>query len=135
MRSNSGATTRDMFDHLNAFLRKKPDYLILHVGANDSSNKDVTADMIFNRLTRLKSFAEHLVPGICVIISCPMLRTDDKSANMKLTYLREKLQNSEHTIISNANISPVHLGKKGLHLNDYGVKKFAMNLLACMRSL
>ena len=135
VRSNSGATTRDMFDHLNAFLRKKPKFLILHVGANDSSNTNVTADMIFNRLTRLKSFAEHLVPGIIVIISCPMLRTDDRSANIKLTYLREKLKNSEHKIISNANISHVHLGKKGLHLNDYGVKRFAMNLLACMRSL
>ena len=58
VRPNPGATIRDMHDHLNALLRKKTDYLILHAGGNDASNKETTSDDIFDGLMELKAFAE-----------------------------------------------------------------------------
>lgn len=135
VRANNGATATDMIDHLNAFLRKKTDHLILHVGSNDMSDKNSTAEIVFSQLLRLKSFAEYKVPGIKVIISCPTERSDDMAANQKIMDMRKILISSGLHVIPNDNISKVHLGKKGLHLNQYGVKRLAMNMIACIRRL
>ena len=135
VRSNNGATSIDMVDHLNAFLRKKPDHLIFHVGTNDASSKDVTSEILYARLLRLKSFAEFRVPGLNVVISCPTVRTDNLAANRKILELRKKLISEGVNIISNENISAAHLGKKGLHLNKHGVSRLAMNLIACIKGL
>ena len=125
----------DMFDHLNAFLRKRPDHLILHICSNDAANKETTTDDLFSRIIRLKSFAEYKVPGINVAISCPTIRTDNGAANKKLVELREILKNAGYTIITNDNIMFKHLGKKGLHLNQHGVKQLAVNMIAFIRNL
>lgn len=135
VRANPGATVRDMKDHLNAYLRKKPTHLILHVGANDSSSKEVSSDDIFDGLLDLKSYAENKVPGINVLFSCPTIRTDDSVASIKLVFLRNRLKRARQSIISNENITQEHLGKKGLHLNEKGVARLAKNLKAYVRSL
>ena len=135
VRANNGATARDMVDHLNAYLRKKPDHLILHVGSNDASNENVTSDILYSRLLRLKSFAEYKVPGINVILSCPTVRSDNRRANAIIMDVRERLLENGYNIISNENITNVHLGKKGLHLSLHGVKRLAMNLIACIQGL
>ena len=83
VRSHGGATIRDMQDHLNAILRKKPSHLILHVHSNDASNKDTTSDEMFDSLVALKTFAENKVEGMKVTLSCPILRTDNAIANFK----------------------------------------------------
>ena len=115
------------------FCGKKTDHLILHVGSNDVSNNDVTSETLFSRLLRLKSFAEYKVPGIKVVISCPTIRTDNLTANRKIIEVRKKLIGNGVNIISNENITSVHLGKKGLHLNNRGVVRLAMNLIACIK--
>ena len=84
VRPHSGATVRDMYDHLNALLRKNPKYLILHAGANDACNKEKTALMIFTEIKNLKKYAEAKAPGIKVAISCPIVRRDDDIANIKV---------------------------------------------------
>ena len=89
--SHSGATIEDVKHHLNAHLRKKPTHLILQVGTNDAQNKQVTSDHIYDGLVELKSFAESLVPGIHVTISCPLVRSDNKWANEKLIRVEERL--------------------------------------------
>ena len=135
VRPNPGATVRDMKDHLNALLRKKPDHLILHVHANDASNENVTSDMIFDRLMDLKDYAESKVPGMGVAISCPVVRRDNSLANVKQVQLKNRLKRSGTTIIDNDNITYDHLGKKGLHLNNRGTGKLAMNMIAFIRGL
>ena len=135
VRSHSGATTRDMYDHLNALLRKEPQYLILHVGTNDASDKDTTADTIFERLMRLKLYAEYRVPGMIVTISCPTFRKDNSGANRKLCEVTYKLKRSGISIIDHDNITGEHLGGKGLHLNRKGVGTIAKNLIAFVKGL
>ena len=110
VRAHSGATIRDMYDHLNALLRKKPRHLILHVGANDAPNREKTADMIFDELIKLKLFAEAKVPNIKVIISCPIVRRDNEVANIKVLHLRHKLRKSGLDIISNERVTYNELG-------------------------
>ena len=36
--------------------------------------------------------------------------------------------------MDNSNIERVKLGRKGLHLNDYGTRKLAMNIISLIRS-
>ena len=70
-----------------------------------------------------------------MIISCPVLRTDNGLANAKLTHLRNRLKREGFCIIENENITCEHLGKKGLHLNPKGDGRLAMNMIAFMRRL
>ena len=135
VRPNRGATTRDMYDHLNALLRKKPKYLILHVGSNDASNDKITSDDLYDRLIRLKSYAEKKVPGMQITLSCPTIRTDNRLANIKIIHLRNRLKREGINILSNENITEVHLGKKGLHLTNRGTSRLAMNMIAFIQGL
>ena len=135
VRPNRGATTRDMYDHLNALLRKKPRHLILHVGTNDASNENTTWDQLYDRLINLKSYAECKIPGMKVTLSCPIVRTDNKLANEKILHVRNKLKRNGIDIIENSNITSEHLGRKGLHMTPKGTGRLAMNLIAYIQRL
>ena len=135
VRPHPGATTLDMYDHLNAHLKKKPDYLILNVGTNDASNEATTSDLIFNELLLLKQYAEERVPGIKVTISCPPERLDNQMANVKIMNLRNELMNSGISCILNDNICHEHLNQKGLHLTKKGTSRLARNLIDFMQRL
>ena len=133
VRSHGGATIRDMQDHLNAILRKKPSHLILHVHSNDASNKNTTSDEMFDSLVALKTFAENKVEGMKVTLSCPILRTDNAIANFKQLQLKNRLKRSGLNIIENDGITHEDLGRKGLHLKPSGSTKLAKNILNYLR--
>ena len=135
VRSHPGATTRDMRDHLNALLRKKPSHLILHAGTNDAVDINTSADDIYDRLIDLKILAESSVPGIKVSLSPPTVRFDDGLANAKLLQVRNRLKRSGVCILDNDNIAFSDISKFGLHLKPSGTKKLAANMIAYMRSL
>jgi hypothetical protein len=118
--SHSGATIEDIKDHLRPHLRKKPTHLILQVGTNDAQNRDVTSDKIYEDLIDLKNYCETTVPGIQVFISCPIVRTDNKWANAKLRWVKNRILREGLTTITNDNITVKHLSSKGLHLNQSG---------------
>ena len=121
--------------HLTALLRKKTSHLVLHVGTNDTPNAYKKAEDILSEILELKRYAESLVPGICVVISCPIIRKDDSKANIKVVLLRSMLRTSGIDIISNENIDYHLLGKKGLHLSNKGVRVFSANLIGYLKSL
>ena len=125
-----------MQHHLTALLRKQPSHLVLHVGANDASNDDKRAEDIVNEILELKHFAESLVSGIKVAISCPITRTDNHKANVKVIHIRALLRTSGvNDIIVNDNIGVDMLGKKGLHLSNKGVGNLARNMIEYLKSL
>ena len=135
VRPNPGATIRDMYDHLNALLRKKPKHLILHVGSNDAANENTSSDDLYDRLIHLKKYAEYKVRGLKVTLSCPAVRSDNGLANAKLIHLRNKLKRNGFNIISNENITLEHLGRGGLHLNRRGTARLAMNMISHIQRL
>ena len=124
-----------MYDHLNALLRKKPKFLILHVGANDATNNNKTASMIYEEILCLKLFAEAHVPGICVSISCPIVRRDNDKANIKVLHLRHKFRTSGLNVITNERVKYEYLGGKGLHLSQRGVARLAMSMIDHIKRL
>ena len=135
VRSHGGATIKDMRDHLNAHLRKKPDRLIIHVHSNDASNKETSADDMFDRLMDLKAFAEGKVPNMKVTFACPIIRTDSTIANAKQMQLKNRLKRSGLDIVVNDNIEKEDLARKGLHLKPSGSRKLATNILSYLRSV
>ena len=91
---------------------------------------------IYIHILELKHFAESTVPGIKVTISCPITRTDNNSANVKVVHIRALLRTSgTKDIIINDNIGSDLLGKKGLHLSNKGVGNLARNMIEYLKNL
>ena len=132
IRAFPGACVDDMYDYLLPLLKKKPTYMILHIGSNDSHRK--TADEIATEIKNLKLFIEDMLPTVKIFLSCPVLRTDNLQANVTLRKL-DKILKGMPNIISNDNIDKTCLGKKGLHLNPKGSDRLVINYISLMRRL
>ena len=135
VRANPGATVGDMHHHLTALLRKKPTYVVIHAGTNDSVNEEKSSGDIFNEIVELKKFVEVQVPGVKVTISCPIVRRDNNKANVKVIHIRAMLRTSGLHVITNDSIGYKLLGRKGLHLSEKGVGRFALNLIGYLKRL
>ena len=131
-----GSTVADLKNfYMHHLLSKKPSHVILHVGTNDAANKDSTADIILNRLLDREKDIEVKLPNVTLTISTPMERTDQLSAGKIFDELNRKIRSLRLSIVENNNIGSKEIGRKGLHLNDKGVTKFASNLVAKLRSI
>ena len=133
VRPFKGSTINDMYHYLYPLLQKQPEYVILHVGTNDCA--DYTSDVVLERLLLLKEHIELKVTGVKVIISEPMERFDDNGKAMRVRNLIRKLNNKNVPLLKNSNIIRKHIGKKGLHLNDYGNARCAMNIISLIKGL
>ena len=128
-----GCSIECMYTHLPSALQFKSKYIVLNVSTNDSVRK--TSDEILRELSNLKRHIENALPSCEVIISLPTVRTDGKKANQILRNLIIKLKRSEHRLLDNSNMKAYHLGKKGLHLNYYGTRKIASNIISLIKLL
>ena len=109
-------------------LKKEPDFVILHVGTNDASN--YKSREIHNKLLSLKMFITNKNEKCQVILSEPVIRTDNGISSLKVSKLINSLSDLNIPIISNRNIFSKHLGSRGLHLNRHGTVRLAMNLIS-----
>ena len=125
-----GAYVDDMYDYLSPLLRKKPSYIVLHIGCNDSPHK--TAKQIFKEIMELKAYIESILPTVKLYLSCPLLRLDGARANLTLRQLGFEMKSLPNVIINN-NVDGSCLGKKGLHLNPKGSGRLAINFISLMR--
>ena len=125
-----GADIQDMFHYISPLLQRMPQYIILHIGCNDAPNKN--SNVIFNGIMQLKTYILSQLPKAQVIISCPVLRTDNAKAQLTLKRLRDNVMKGENIIIHD-NIDNSCLGKAGLHLNAKGTGRLAMNFISLMR--
>ena len=73
-----GVTIEDMFDYVKPTLKRKPDYVVLHVGTNNA--KDITSRNILDKLLQLKTAVLDSDRNCKVILSQPMTRVDDGKA-------------------------------------------------------
>jgi hypothetical protein len=70
-----------------------------------------------------------------VILSEPILRTDNGISSLKVSKLANSMSELSIPIISNSNICSKLLGSRGLHLNQQGIFRLAMNLISGIRRL
>ena len=128
-----GATINDMFDYIKPLLQKCPDTVILHVGTNDCPYD--TSRTILDKLLKLKTFISKSLPNSKIMISGIINRTDNAKASLTVKHLNQHLQSLELDFIDNGNIGEECLGRKGLHLNERGCGKFAINLIKKIKLL
>ena len=128
-----GATVEDMYDYVKPILKRKPDYVFLHVGTNNT--KDLTSSNILAKLLQLKTAVLDSDKKYKVILFQPMTRVDDGKAAFNISKLNRLLEEMDIPIVKNRNIAVDYLGSKGLHLNLDGIARFAMNLKASVRKL
>ncbi len=125
-----GATIKDVYRIVTPLLAKKPSKVIVHVGTNDCPYKP--SDVIVNELGLLRTFIENNLPGGTVVISCPIMRTDNKLANSTIRAIAVAMDSMPNTILNNK-INAFCLGQKGLHLNKKGSGKLALNFISKMQ--
>ena len=129
----SGATKDDMYFNLIPLLRKKPAALVLHVGTNNLSH--VTSFQIYDKLLNLVHFIKENNPNCHAVLSSPIDRLDDGKAALTTKRLNSLLSEYSLDIIDNSSIGHSFLGIHGLHLNEHGVGKLALNFVKRIRSI
>ena len=132
VRCFSGATIDDIYFNLIPLLRKKPAALVLHVGTNNSSNETF---QIYDKLLNLVHFVKENNRNCDVVLSSPIDKLDDRKAALTIKRLNSLLSESSLDIIDNSNIGHSFLGMHGLHLNEHGVGKLALNFVKRIRSI
>ena len=130
---HGGCTIRCLYSHLPNVISSKPEYILLHIGSNDCSNK--TSDEVLNEMKKLLHHLKLLLPLCIIILSLPLVRSDNKTAAAVQKNLNVKMRKLFYPFLDNSNITHDHLGKKGLHLNGHGTKKMARNIICLIKRL
>ena len=87
LKCHGGCTIACMYKHIPDIIPFKPDYIPLHVGSNDWTNK--ISDKVLEGLVNLVRNIQKLIPTSKVIIPLPTVRTDNATANQIIkTYVR-----------------------------------------------
>ena len=128
-----GCTIKGMYTRISNIIALKPEYILLHVGTNDCTNK--TSDEVLRELECLLEYIRKVLPGSQVIISQPIVRADNIKANQIIKNFNFKLKRLQYKMLDNSNLNVSHLGKRGLHFSDYGTKKMAINIISLIKRL
>ena len=133
IRCHGGCTIKCLYTHLSWAFNLLPQHIIIHVGTNDCAKQ--ISDTVLKELFDLKIFILKVLPSCKVWISLPIMRTDNKVANAVIRNLNVKVKKQCDMIIDHSNINERHLSRGGLHLNDYGTKLIAKNMISHIRQL
>ena len=85
----AGARIEDINQYIIPINKKKPDYLILHVGKNDLTIN--TSKEIVSYLLILKSNTSKQPPSCRIVLSKPIIRHDDRKANITIHNVNKHL--------------------------------------------
>ena len=119
-------------DYIKPLLKKRPDKIILVVGANDIEHK--AYQEIIAEMTSLVGFILEYLPGCHVVISEIFKRTDMKNMNSKIANFNKALKVINCDTLQQQNITFDLLGKRGFPLNFYGNRQLAMIIINKLRS-
>ena len=123
----NGARITDVKFQLMKIVPNKPPHVIFHVGTNNATSD--TSRQICDDLLFLKFLINEKLPECIVSISCPIMRLDNGKANITIKRLNNHLKELNINVIDHSNINEVHLARKGLHLNDRGIRQLASNII------
>ena len=129
----SGAKASDIANKMDTLLNKKPDCVVLHVGTNNAPI--MTSSGIIGEILSIKHRIEKELPNAKVVISTPIIRTDNGKAALTIKNLNQHIRELDIEIIENSNITFRDLGKKGLHLAKYGKSKLVENMMKKLSKL
>ena len=123
-----GARIADMKHYSVLLLMKQPERIILHIGTNDAPF--LTPENMFKELKELRDFILKFLPDVKLIFSTPVIRTDKSDANENNKQFTNCLKKAKFDCIHHTNITEDHLNAYGLHINGYGTRVLAKNLIS-----
>ena len=123
-----GARIADMKHYPVPLLMKQPEHIILHVGTNDAPF--LTPGNMFKELKELQDFILKFLPDVKLIFSTPVIRTDKSNANENNKQFTNCLKKAKFDCIYHTNITEDHLNAYGLHINRYGTRVLAKDLIS-----
>ena len=100
---------------------------MVHAGTNDVYNS--TSREILDKLLNLKSLIQEKARDCKVYILTPTLGSGEGKATLTVNQLTNHLLQLNIDIVDNRNIISKHLSQKGLHLNESGSRRLAINFL------
>ena len=131
-----GATTKRLGHHVLPILKEdKPYSVLMHVGTNDVNNHNlyaVSPEKLASGIIEIgrtcKSFNVKEVFISSVLCRNEVILSNQFNCTNEL--LNKLYKENDFNYISNSNITPSHLSKDGIHLNDIGTFKLGDNLLS-----
>ena len=136
IRNFYGTTTRRLGHHVLPILKEdKPDSALIYIGTSDINNhklyaasSEMLASDIIEIARTCKSCNMKEVFISSVLCWNEVILSNEIDRTSKL--LTKLCKENDFIYISNSNITPQHLSKDGIHLNDIGTFKLGDNLLS-----
>ena len=128
-----GACADDMYDYMKPLLWKLLDYIILHIGTKDAF--DNTSREIFEKILNLKTYVRKELLKYKITISTPIKWHDHGKVSVTILHLSQKFKDLSISFVYNSSIGAFSLSNSGLHLNDKGLGRLAINLKLKIRKL
>ena len=115
-------------------LQKLWGYIFLHIKTNDAVNN--TSRKILDKILKLKTYIQKELSKCQIItISTPIKQHDHGKASLTISHLCKKFKDLSISIVDNSNIGAFYLNSGGLHLNDKGIGRVAINIKLKIRKL
>ena len=114
-------------------LHKLPDYIILYIGTNYAL--DNTSRETLDKILKLKTYIQRELLKCKITVSAPIKRHDHGKASSTISHLSKKFKDLNISTVDNSNIGAFYLNSGGLHLNDKGLGRLAINLKLKIRKL
>ena len=135
VRCHGGCTVKCMYSHLPEMFDQKPDFVLLHIGSNDCIVMGKISDVVLQEIRKLAEYISWNLPYAKLILSLPIVRADNSTANAVQKNLKFKMKRLFYPCLDNSNVGLSHLGKKGLHLNNHGTRLVARNIISLIKRL
>ena len=88
-----------------------------------------------DKIFKLKMYTQKELPKCKITISTPFKRCNHDKASLTISHLSKILKDLSISIADNSNIGTFYLNSGGLHLNDKGLGRLAINLNLEIRKL
>ena len=126
-----GATIKQMETYVKPIIQDDtPDVLILHIGCNDISNKNMSANDRAEGIINIGGYCkEHNVNVTISSLICRSQKHFQHRVNAVNTMLMNGCKNYGLGYIDNSNIEVGFLAQNGLHLNEIGKSCLANNFI------
>ena len=136
IRPHPGASTEDMIDHIKPAIRKNPDIVVIHTGANDLQNN---CNIVKKTKELVSAVKEVDKDNSTKIAFSSIIDLEDEDFKDKTNDVNNKLKNYCNSagmdFIDNSNIDGSCLNRGKLHLNRKETAALAKKFCKFVRSL
>ena len=133
VRSFPGARIDDMYDYMKPLFEKSLNYIILQIGTNYAVNN--TWREILDKILKMKTYIQKKLSKCEITISVPIKRHDHGKTSLTISRSCKKFEDLSISIVHNSNIGAFYLNSGGLHFNNKGLGRLAINLKLKIRKL